>query len=46
MAWLSRLLKENGGFENFDGDMEFVPQETVQLLYELLHVRETHNTEF
>ena len=47
VAWLSRLFKENGGFLNQDGqDIDFVPQDTVKLLYEVLHVRETHNIEF
>ena len=47
VAWLSRLLQENEPFAYFDrSDVAFVPQATVKLLYEVLHVRETHNIEF
>lgn len=48
VAWLSRLLKETAPFKFFENQMDvaFVPQATVKLLYEILHVRETHNIEF
>ena len=46
VAWLSRLLQENEHFAFFDTEVAFVPQATVKLLYEVLHVRETHNIEF
>ena len=41
------MLQENEHFIIFDRpDVAFVPQATVKLLYEVLHVRETHNIEF
>ena len=47
VAWLSRLLQNNENFMYFDQpEVAFVPQATVKLLYEVLHVRETHNIEF
>ena len=48
VAWLSRVLQENEQFTYFDQNQEvaFVPQSTIKLLYEVLHVRETHNIEF
>jgi hypothetical protein len=47
VAWLSRVMQENSPFVKFEGyDIDFVPQATVKLLYEVLHVRETHNMEF
>jgi hypothetical protein len=47
VAWLSRVLQVNCPFTKFEGcDVDFVPQQTIKLLYEVLHVRETHNLEF
>ena len=45
---MSRVLQENEAFTFFDQNQEvaFVPQSTIKLLYEVLHVRETHNIEF
>jgi hypothetical protein len=46
VAWLSRVLQENQPLQKFGTDTAFVPQGTIKLLYEVLHVRETHNIEF
>ena len=46
VAWLSRVLQENQTLHFFKTDVAFVPQNTIKLLYEILHIKETHNIEF
>ena len=49
VAWLSRLLKENQPFMFLDANQQevaFVNQASIKLIYEVLHLRDTHNIEF